>query len=49
MNKPFNVDEMRRIIEQLREPAADPKTKSEPAKRPRALEGTEASRRLQDG
>ena len=32
MNKPFNVDEMRRIIEQLREPVADPKTKSEPAK-----------------
>ena len=35
MNKPFNVDEMRRIIEQLREPVAEPKPKSEPAKRSR--------------
>ena len=35
MNKPFNVDEMRRIIEQLREPIAEPKPKTEPVKRPR--------------
>ena len=35
MNKPFNVDEMRRIIEQLHEPVAEPKPKSEPAKLPR--------------
>ena len=35
MNKPFNVDEMRRVIEQLREPIAEPKPKSGPVKRPR--------------
>jgi hypothetical protein len=43
MNRPFNVDEMRRIIEQLREPIAEPKPKSEPVKRPREPAGMRRS------
>ena len=43
MNGPFNVDEMRRIIEQLREPIAEPKPKSEPVKPPREPAGMRRS------
>ena len=49
MNRPFNVDEMRRIIEQLREPIAEPKPKSEPVRAtPRTGRDAQISNQLTD-